>query len=269
MTSRFKQTIWMVPLVIAGLVALFGWWGNRELRRTIEQQLRTQLTSTLNANVTSLEIWTTNQTRLATELAGEPDVRTRALRILERSVRGRNPFESDTNVLDLDQLNRYLRPRLSQLGYETAQLVNTNFAIVAGSMRARPGPALQVAEAHTNKFAELFSSGEPVIITPFKPELLAERRAAGFCRQPGNQCRFARANRPFQTNATRGRRGNASLMQVAAPLAENGVVRGALALIINPDQGIHQNSFGRPVRRVGRNLCVRSDRPADFPEPFR
>ncbi len=85
MTSRFKQPIWMVPLVIAGLVALFGWWGNHELRQTIEQQLKAQLTSTLNANVTALEIWTTNQTRLATALAGETEVRDRAIRILERS----------------------------------------------------------------------------------------------------------------------------------------------------------------------------------------
>ena len=73
----------MLPLVIAGLVALFGWWGNRELRQTIEQQLQAQLTSTLNANVTALEIWTTNQTRLATALASEPEVRDRAIRILE------------------------------------------------------------------------------------------------------------------------------------------------------------------------------------------
>jgi hypothetical protein len=25
----------MLPLVVAGLVALFGWWGNHELRQTI------------------------------------------------------------------------------------------------------------------------------------------------------------------------------------------------------------------------------------------
>ena len=72
MTSRFKQPIWMVPLVIAGLVALFGWWGNHELRQTIEQQLQAQLTSTLNANVTALKIWTTNQTRLATSWPAKP-----------------------------------------------------------------------------------------------------------------------------------------------------------------------------------------------------
>jgi hypothetical protein len=237
----------MVPLVIAGLVALFGGWGNHELRRIIDQQLQAQLTSTLNANVTALEIWTTNQTRLATALAGEPEVRAPAIRILDRSELEPLAAENRTNAVDAELLIRYLRPRLNELGYETAQLVNTQFTIVAGLMRARPGPALQVAEAHTNKFAELFSSGEPVIITPFKPELLIERRASGFFGYRGTNV-VRRASRSIQANATRGRRGNVSLMQVAAPLSEDGVVRGALALVINPT-----NEFSRilSVARTG------------------
>ena len=226
----------MLPLVIAGLVALFGWWGNHELRQTIEQQLQAQLTSTLNANVTALEIWTTNQTRLATALASEPEVRDRAIRILDRSVLEPGAAGNATNASDIEKLMRYLRPRLNQLGYETAQLVNTNFTIIANSMRLRPGPALQVSEAHTNKFAELFSSGGPVIITPFKPELLIQRRAPAFFFGGRGTNAAGRTNRFFPANASRGRRGNASLMQVAAPLATDGVVHGALALIINPDQ---------------------------------
>jgi hypothetical protein len=248
----------MLPLVSAGVVALFGWWGNHELRQTIEQQLQAQLTSTLNANVTALEIWTTNQTRLATELAGETEVRAPAIRILDRSEREPGSPESRTNAVDTEQLLRYLGPRLTPLGYETAQLVDTNFVIVASSMRTPPGPPPKVYESHTNKFAELFASGGPVIITPFKPELLEERRAPGFFgnrgaeggpmtnaagrRGPGffsgnrGTTAFGRPNRFIQANATRGRRGNAALMQVAAPLIEDGVVHGALALIINPDQ---------------------------------
>ncbi len=293
MNSRFKLPIWVLPLVIAGLVALFGWWGNLELRRTIEQQLQAQLTSTLNANVTALEIWTTNQTRLATALAGEPEVRNRAIRILDRSESRPGTAESFSNVMDGEQLFRYLQPRLTKLGYETAQLVNTNFTIVVSSMRGPPGPPAKVSEAHTNKFAELFASGEPVIITPFKPELLIPRLGPGFFgnRGPGGGSptnfvgrrgpgipggpagpggpgdfgglgrpsgpggpigsgtnAFNRTGRFFQANALRGRRGNTSLMQVAAPLFEDGIVRGALALVINPT-----NEFSRilSVARTG------------------
>ena len=57
-------------------MAVLGWWGNGRLRDTIEDELKAQLTATLNANVTALGIWTTNQTRLATSLAEDPTVRT-------------------------------------------------------------------------------------------------------------------------------------------------------------------------------------------------
>ena len=73
MRSRLRQPLWIVPLAIAGLVALFGWWGNVRLRQTIETQLKADLTATLDANVTALEIWTTNQAKLAISLAEEPE----------------------------------------------------------------------------------------------------------------------------------------------------------------------------------------------------
>lgn len=230
MTGRFKQPIWIVPLVIAGLVAVFGWWGDQRLRQTIEDQLAAKLNSTIIANVTALEIWTTNQTRLATALAGEPELRNRAVKILEHppEPRGGGP---PAGMQDGEQFSRYLRPRLNQLGYEIAHLVSTNFMIVASVGRARLPPGAEVSEAHTNKFAELFASGSPVIITPFKPELLEARRAP----RTFSERRLNRPNRPPPPNPGRGRRGNFTLMQVAAPLIYDGVVRGALALIIDPD----------------------------------
>jgi serine/threonine protein kinase len=235
MTSRLKQPLWIVPLVIAGLVAVFGWWGDHRLRQTIEDQLAAKLNSTIIANVTALEIWTTNQTRLATALAGEPELRNRAVKILEHVPEPRDGGPPP-DLQDAEQLNRYLRPRLNQLGYEVAQLVSTNFMIVASVGRVRLPPGGQVSDAHTNKFAELFSSGEPVIITPFKPEFLQVRRGprAFAGQRPG------RSNRPPPSNAGRGRRGNFTLMQVAAPLVQDGTVRGALALVINPT-----NEFSR------------------------
>ena len=46
-------------------MALFGWYGNNRLRQSIEAQLKTALTATLDANVMALDIWMTNQTELA------------------------------------------------------------------------------------------------------------------------------------------------------------------------------------------------------------
>jgi hypothetical protein len=244
MISRSKQLIWILPLVLAGLVALLGWWGNNRLRDTIDGQLKAQLTATLNANVTALGIWTTNQTRLATSLAEDSTLRTLATEIFQMPPLVRRTGPPPTPSPELQQFATELRPRLAQLGYETAQLVNTNFMVVASS---RPGPqgggGNLVSDAHTNRFAELFDSGEPVIITPFKPELLTQRRfgRGGFGLGRTNifsrTNNFPRLNRPVLANAGRQRRGDVTLMQVAAPVRDNtNVIVGALALIIDPDK---------------------------------
>jgi eukaryotic-like serine/threonine-protein kinase len=217
MTGRFKQPIWIIPLAIAVVVALLGWWGSYRLRDAIQEQLKADLTTTLNANVTALEIWATNQMRMATALAEEPTVHTLAGKLLSNPPPRGNASPSP----DASELGNYLRPRLRLMGYGVAQLVNTNFFVTATSFREQFGVGVPVSEAHMDKYAELFASNSPIIITPFKPELLMDRRPP-----PGNR----RPNRPLPGR----RRGDVMLMQVAAPIRENGVVLGALALIIDP-----------------------------------
>ena len=234
MTGRLKQLIWILPLALAGLVAGLGWWGNGRLRATIEDGVRAQLSATLNANVTALGIWATNQTRLATSLAEDPEVRTLASQIFQAPPRMRRDFPTPTEI---DEFVRDFKPRLPQLGYEVAQLVNTNFIVVANTMRGAMGGNVLVSDAHTNKFAELFATGQPVIITPFKPELLVQRRASRNLNRQPHTNDLRRLNRPFPVNAGRARRGDVTLMQVATPVRDQGnVIVGALALIINPDR---------------------------------
>ena len=99
---------------------------------------------------------------------------------------------------------------------------------------------MPVAEAQTNKFFELFASGEPIIITPFKPELTMPRRflaPGGRTNEFGGGLPFGNRPQfgPRGTNDFQRRRGDFTLMQVAAPLRDDGgVICGALALVINP-----------------------------------
>lgn len=234
MLGRFKLPVWILPLAMAGLVGLLGWWGNVRLRATIEGQLRTQLAATLNANVTALGIWTTNQTRLATSLAEDSEISMVANEILQLPPR---PFRRDLPPPpELEQFGNVLRLRLYQLGYGAAQLVNTNFFVVASSNRGQMSGSALVSDSHTNKFAEVFDSGEPVMITPFKPELLLQRRASRnpLSRPRTNDLRLLNRS-PMK--AGRPRRGDVSLMQVAAPIRNAyREITGALALIINPDK---------------------------------
>src|ERR1019366_5610129 len=131
---------------LAGLVAVLGWWGNGRLRETIEGGLKAQLTATLNANVTALGIWVTNQTRMATALAEDPTVRTLAGQILQAAPPVRRNFQPSP---ELEQFVNDLKPRLPQLGYEIAKLVNTNYLVVANSQRAQSGGIMLVSDAHT------------------------------------------------------------------------------------------------------------------------
>src|SRR5271170_6906008 len=147
MTGRSKLPIWIFPLFIAVGVALLGWWGNCRVRDAIEVDLKADLTTTLNANVTALEIWATNQMRMATELAAEPMVHNLAGRLLDEPLPHGNSLPSE----EADQLGNYLRPRLGYMGYGIAQLVNTNYFVAATSIRGQFGIGLPVSEAHMEK----------------------------------------------------------------------------------------------------------------------
>ena len=123
---------------------MFGWWGNARLRQTIETGLKADLTATLDANVTALEIWTTNQAKLATALAAEPKIRELAIRILEAFQQSGGDSKKIADLRETEELGNYLRPRLNKLGYEMGHLVITNLVVVAGSMRGRPRPIMPV-----------------------------------------------------------------------------------------------------------------------------
>jgi len=221
----------VLPVAIAGLVALFGWWGNERLRATIEGELQTQLSATLNANVTALGIWATNQTRLAMALADDPVVRQSATAILQAPP----PRREGRPLTETGTFLEELRPRLAPLGYRYAQLVDTNMLVRVSSLRPQTGNV--VSDAHTNKFALLLATGQPVIITPFRQEMLTQqRRFRDFPPDSGNGGPMRQFGRRTQAAAA-GSLGNQALMQVAAPVRNDaGAVVGALALIIDPDK---------------------------------
>lgn len=267
MAARLGKPLWIAPLIIAGVVAVFGGWANHRLRETVQSQLRSTLQSTLAANVAALEIWNTNQTRHATLLAEAPEVSGSAARILEQ------PTQDDYRT-NIEQITAYLRPKLAPLGYRDAQLITTNFTVAAMITAGRPdrlprrsgmppgersgmppgeperpgemrpgwrGIAPRragepIPESHTNQYAELFSTGRPILITPFRPEFrgMGDRFGGGprgRGRMGGPPAWFQRTNQ-FQFQQPR--LGDLTLMQVAAPIRGGDRTIGALALVINP-----------------------------------
>ena len=232
---------WIIPLVLALLVGGVGWWADRELRRTVHQELRDDLQSTLEANVTALEIWMENQKRIATSLAEEPRLKAAALKLLNQSV------DTPTNRVLLGELSRELitggrlQERVHSLGYDMVQLVSSNMLVVSDAGRRRSHQGNEVLAELQPKYSELFARGEPIIITPFKLKPPENIRRPG--ERPGNDQRPRRDFfGPAGTNSPTVPRGGPPpsrelrVMQVAAPIdAGDGQARGALALGINPD----------------------------------
>jgi eukaryotic-like serine/threonine-protein kinase len=235
-----SKQAWIMPLLAALVVACVGWWADRQLRVVMQEELTDDLRTMLEADVTALEIWMANQKKIAAVLAEEPRLRNLALDLLSKS--GAKGADQVGFAILARQMfiGDKLQARLSTLGYTVAQLVNTNFEVVLDSGRRRSRMGTQVAEDLQPRFAELFTSGEPIIITPFKMQApdrngWPEGGGIGRPRGPGQPGRGPRAGGIARTNAAAVPPA-LTVMQVAAPLKDtNGVTRGALALIINPD----------------------------------
>jgi tRNA A-37 threonylcarbamoyl transferase component Bud32 len=232
---------WIMPLLAALVVACVGWWADSQLHSVMQEELADDLRTMLNADVTALEIWMANQKRIAAVLAEEPRLRNLAVELLDKG------GVKATNQMALAILSRQLiigdrlQARLKSMGYTVAQLVNTNCEVVLDSGRVRSHMGAQVADDLQPKYDELFASGEPIIITPFKmqaPDSAAwppGGRSLGRQRGPGRPGLGRLVGGAPSTNAASAPRA-LTVMQVAAPLKDtNGVTHGALALIINPD----------------------------------
>jgi eukaryotic-like serine/threonine-protein kinase len=221
---------WLIPLVGALVVACAGLWADLELRQAMREALTDNLRATLEANVTALEIWMTNQKRTAEMLAEEPRLQNLAVELLSKSgSRGADRLALDTLTRQLIVGDR-LQARLSALGYTVAQLVNTNFEVVLDSGRRRSRMGTEVEGDVQPRYAELFASGKPVLITPF--QVRAHPAPPGRQGRPGVRPRPSSPATLVATNPPR----TLTVMEVASPLRDtNGITRGALALIINPD----------------------------------
>jgi hypothetical protein len=227
------QHIWAIPLITALVVAGVGWWSDVQLQRVIYQELQNDLQSTLDANVTALEIWMTDQKRIATSIADEPRLKTLAIESLQPPTGPfANPAVSYEIRRQLFEGERFAQ-RLQALGFISAQLVDTNLTIVITDMESRSRVGYRVPAGLEPRYRELFETGQPQIITPYKlpPPRLRGRQTV--LRLPGGGMVMGFRPPPMGAPPTAP---DLAVMQVAAPLKDDsGVVRGALVLVINPN----------------------------------
>ncbi len=219
----------MAPLLVAVLVGISGWWASTTVKSAMQQQLTSELQTILTADVTALDIWINTQRRTAMALAGDPNIQSYVLALMSRL--SEETSLPSGGLLESERLRQYLDSRLTPLGYSFV-IVNEQGLVVCGPTDDIVG--LELHPEQLSLFERLFSTGQPVLVTPFIAP-------ASHGRTPLDRVfrkirsRRPRANREPE-NPQNPAGGDESLMQVSAPIANaDGMVIAGLGLIIRPE----------------------------------
>ena len=163
-----NKLLWLLPILLAFLVGVTGWWANRGIGDAIKVSLRRDMESALAANVTALEIWFENQKKLVHSIANDPEIRQQALQLIEEP----DAFEPQP-MLHVEPLadgsfEACLQQRVSEIEYYYAFLANPDMEVVHHFLGKPPRSMGNLPEALQPKFKQLIESNEAVVITPFK-----------------------------------------------------------------------------------------------------
>lgn len=255
--AAHKKVLW-IPLGVAALIALAGWWCNVEVGKAIKTQLTNELQAMITADVTALEIWIDNQLRFVSVLASEEKVTDLTKNILDKTKESGSAATLLRSLESVNALKHYLGSRLrpSRLGFV---VIDSDAVILAAPFEGMLGDRLH--DAALDRFNTIFEKGEPVFLTPYQAPKRAPRfrRHQNFPphdfdrnlnRELNRRIDSENRRKDFENHENRelrrpenrdgfekrGRR-NRSIMAVAAPIRnEQGKVIAAIGLILAPDQ---------------------------------
>jgi eukaryotic-like serine/threonine-protein kinase len=257
------RTLLLGTLLAAALIAGIGGWSLGAVRRTLEDGLRSELETDLKANVTALELWIQGQLRTAKLLASDPTVREPASAALQQSrtlaqpsAPGPGPGGGTNSAFS--RFSFGLEDRIQLAGYVSAVLVGTNNRVVASTGRMRIRPGTTVPSDHSELYQRVLATGEPALITPFKPIRPGGRPGQGVSGGRGGGLGWMGRGGSGGTNgpppgppglggtggtrprmaspSTNAPRGELQVMQVLAPVRDDaGRIQGVLALVLRPE----------------------------------
>ena len=227
--KQFSSAAWMAPLLVAALVGVSGWWASTTVRSAMQQQLTSELQTILTADVTALDIWINTQRRTAMALAGDPEIGQYVIELVE-DLDGDNSNASDT-LQKSQALRRYLETRLTPLGYSFV-IINREGQVICGPTDEIKGVTLQPEQL--SLVDRLFSTGQPVLITPFKPPASGGRTPLDRVFGKIRASRRIGDSDSVDSDSVSG--SGESMMQVSAPISDaDGTVFAGLGLLIQPE----------------------------------
>jgi hypothetical protein len=163
--SFFARHIWIRPLIAAAVLAVFAWWVNRAVEGALREQVSSQLTTILNADVTALRVWMKEQEANAQVLAVAEPIRP-AVRELLSLADGKQISEAAVRESPRQaELRTFLGPRLKIFGYTDFFVVSPAGRVVASNHDSRIGVMLPLNRAdHYRKVLQ----GRASVSLPFR-----------------------------------------------------------------------------------------------------
>ena len=246
--------MWLIPVAVAVVVMLTGFWCHTEVRRAIEDQLENELESLISADVTALDIWIENQLRFVSSLASEDQVKSLALKVVERAKVDGSSGEDLRNYEEIRALRDYVDPRLREMRLAFVVL-DPDGVIIAAPFDGILGNQLHDEALAT--YQKVYSGNQAVLLTPYKPP----RRGPGGGGQRGPGRRgngaFERSSKGVERSQGDGGQGAFRNRGADAELQRDPLLESEDTRRRGPKRGPEgQRGPGGPGRRGGPNRTI-------------
>jgi hypothetical protein len=167
--SFLRRHLYTVPVLLAILLGLVGWWVSATVEKGMRRQTRNELETLLNSNVTALEVWMQEQEANAESLAVMEGLVGPVQELVALS-RAKGTTESTlTQSKALADLRTYLRPRLKIFRHTDFFVVSPDGMVVAANHDAPIGKHLH---GYRGAFFEQVLLGKPSVSKPYRTPLL-------------------------------------------------------------------------------------------------
>lgn len=160
MTRERLRALLLTVLPLA-LVAIVGWWANREVERVMRERAADRLRTVLAGADAAVRTVTAQQQSLVRWVAREPEVRAALLAV---AARAREPVAALRRAPERARLEALLDPILGSHGIENFAFIDSTGRILVSSDSGLIG---QVAGSYTPARVRALRAGQAITVPPF------------------------------------------------------------------------------------------------------
>jgi len=117
MVDLIKRHVWIWPLLFACLLAAFGWTSLRALEQIMQEQVQSQLETTLESALAAIDIWANENQALMKRTAEDPRIVTAVERLVDAARRSGESRDALLAVPDQAELRELMDVITSSQGY--------------------------------------------------------------------------------------------------------------------------------------------------------